>query len=312
MPRPDAITLKQLRALSAVNARGSVTAAADMLHLTVPAVSTQLKLLSGNMGAELLARTPDGRTSLTLQGQQVLATIDRIESVLEHCSKAINAINSGKSGLVTLGVVSTGKYYAPGIVALARKSLPEVRLDLVIGNRQHMVAVLADHSIDIAIMGRPPREPAVASVALGDHPHVLIARSDHALTRKRDLSPAEFLAETFILREPGSGTRILLERYLDQVDEGAVYDSIEFNSNETIKQAVLAGLGIALISAHTVHDAIAEGRIATIAMPGLPIVRQWFLVRALSAPVTAVSQKVHDFIVQNSDKFLPVMPAPRR
>ena len=312
MPRPNAVTLKQLRALSAVNARGSGTAAAEMLHLTVPAVSTQLKLLSGNMGADLLVRTPDGRTGLTVQGQQELATIDKFESVLEHCSKAIKAINSGKSGLVTLGVVSTGKYYAPAIVALAKTSLPEVRIDLVIGNRQHMVAGLADHSIDIVIMGRPPREPAVAAVALGDHPHVLIARPDHPLIRKCDISPAEFLAETFILREPGSGTRILLERYLDQVGDGAVYDSVEFNTNETIKQAVLAGLGIALVSAHTVSDAIAEGRIATIAMPGLPIVRQWFLVRALSAPASAVSQKVHDFIVHNSAKFLPMMPARRR
>ena len=308
MQRSNSITLKQMRSLSAVHERGSMTAAAEKLHLTIPAVSTQLKLLAQNMGAELLERSRDGKGTLTLQGQQVVAAIDRIESTLEHCFKSVKAINDGKSGLVTLGVVSTGKYYAPAIVALAKAGLPDVRIDLVIGNRQHMIAGLEDHSIEIVIMGRPPREPAVESVALGDHPHVLIAPPDHPLVSGRNISSVEFLAETFIFREPGSGTRILMKRYLDQVGEGAVYDSIEFNTNETIKQAVMAGLGIALISAHTVSDALADGRIATIAMPGLPIIRQWFLVRAVGAPKTVVSQEVHDFIVEKSGQILPLWP----
>lgn len=160
MARINAITLKQLRALAAVDARGSITAAAEKLNLTVPAVSTQLKQLEANIGAELLVRASDGKGSITLQGHQVLSTIAQIESALNKCIKSIDSINSGKSGLVTLGVVSTGKYFAPSLVALAKKQLPEIRINLIIGNRQQIISALEDQSIDLAIMGRPPRFPA--------------------------------------------------------------------------------------------------------------------------------------------------------
>jgi LysR family transcriptional regulator, low CO2-responsive transcriptional regulator len=309
MSRPSAITLKQLRALSAIHERGSVTLAAETLQLTVPAVSTQLKLLAQNIGTKLVVRNSDRRTELTLQGLQVLATINKIDTALERCFQSIDAINSGKSGLVTLGVVSTGKYYAPSILALAKQELPDVQINLIIGNRQQIVAALEDHSMDLVIMGRPPRHPEVDSILLGDHPHVLIAPPDHRLAGKRDILPHDILSETIILRERGSGTRILMERFLDRVGEGDTYDSIEFNSNETIKQAAIAGLGIALISAHTVSDALAEGRIVTLDLPGLPIIRRWFLVRAVDAPQTPVSRRVRDFLAENADAFLPAYRA---
>ncbi len=308
MTQLNAITLKQLRALSAVDARGSITAAADMLNLTVPAVSTQLKHLEANIGAELVVRASDGNGSITQQGQEVLATIKRIESALNNCMKAIDSINSGKSGLVTLGVVSTGKYFAPSLVALAKKQLPDIRVDLVIGNRRHIISALEERSIDLAIMGRPPRFPAVESVALGDHPHIMIAAPDHPLVTTRDISTKRLLTETFIMREAGSGTRILMERFLDRRGEGLTYDRIEFNTNETIKQAVIAGLGIALISAHTVMDALAAGRIETIDMPGLPIVRKWHLVRPSSAAQSPVTEKVREFLVALKGSFLPDLP----
>lgn len=307
MSQLNAITLKQLRALAAVNTRGSITAAADMLNLTVPAVSTQIKQLEANIGAELLIRASDGKGSITRQGQQVLATINQIESSLQRCFKSIDSINTGKSGLVSLGVVSTGKYFAPALVALAKAAMPDIRIDLIIGNRHRIISALEDASIDLAIMGRPPRYPAVESTALGDHPHILIAPPDHPLAHTRDISPEALLAETFIQREAGSGTRILMERFLDRVGEGRTYDQIEFNTNETIKQAVIAGLGIALISAHTVTDALNAGRVTAINMPGLPIVRQWHLVRPVSGAKTPVTQRVCDFLMEQDGRFLPQM-----
>ena len=194
------------------------------------------------------------------------------------------------------------------MVALAKKQLPDIRVDLIIGNRRHIVSALEDQSIDLAIMGRPPRFPVVESVALGDHPHILIARPDHPLITARDISRERLLAETFILREAGSGTRILLERFLDRVGECRTYDQLEFNTNETLKQAVIAGLGIALISAHTVMDALAANRITTIDMPGLPIVRQWHLVHTVNAGLPPVTEKVLDFIIAQDGSFLPQLP----
>jgi len=308
MTHLNAITLKQLRALAAVQDRGSITSAADKLNLTVPAVSTQLKQLEANIGAELMIRASDGKGSITRQGEQVLTTIAQIEAALQHCFKSIESINSGKSGLVSLGVVSTGKYFAPALVALAKSALPDIRIDLLIGNRRRIISALEDNSIDIAIMGRPPRYPAVESAALGDHPHILIAPPNHPLVHARDISSEALLAETFIQREAGSGTRILMERFLDRVGEGRTYDQIEFNTNETIKQAVIAGLGIALISAHTVMDALSEGRIATINMPGLPIIRQWHMVRPVNNLKTPVTQQVCDFLMLQDGRFLPHLP----
>lgn len=308
MSNINAITLKQLRALAAVDARGSITSAADMLNLTVPAVSTQLKQLEANVGAELLIRASDGKGSMTRQGIEVLATISQIETVLKNCFKSIDSINSGKSGLVKLGVVSTGKYFAPSLIALAKNHLPDIRVDLIIGNRQQMISSLEDQSIDLAIMGRPPRYPTVDAYPLGDHPHILIAPPDHPLVTARDISPERLLAETFIMREAGSGTRILMERFLDRVGEGLTYEQIEFNTNETIKQAVIAGLGIALISAHTVVDALDSNRIATINLPGLPIVRQWHLVRPTGAGPSPVTEKVLEFLINLNGSFFPHLP----
>ena len=308
MTNINAITLKQLRALAAVEARGSITSAADMLNLTVPAVSTQLKHLEANIGAELLIRASDGKGTMTRQGLEVLATISQIEVSLKNCYKSIDSINSGKSGLVKLGVVSTGKYFAPSLIALAKNRLPDIRVDLIIGNRQHMLSSLEDQSVDLAIMGRPPRFPNVDAYPLGEHPHILIAPPDHPLVTARDISPERLLAETFIMREAGSGTRILMERFLDRVGEGLTYEQIEFNTNETIKQAVIAGLGIALISAHTVVDALESNRIATINLPGLPIVRQWHLVRPTSAAPSPVTEKVLEFLVDLNGSFFPHLP----
>jgi len=136
----------------------------------------------------------------------------------------------------------------------------------------------------------------------------MIAPPDHPLVGTRDISPERLLAETFIMREAGSGTRILMERFLDRHGEGLTYDRIDFNTNETIKQAVIAGLGIAMISAHTVTDALTAGRIATIDMPGLPIVRQWHLVRPINAALTPVTEKVREFLITLNGSFLPHLP----
>lgn len=309
----SAITLKQLRALAAIHENGSITAAADALNLTVPAVSTQLKTLEANIGAELVIRTNDKKGveekgTLTWQGQEVLAATVQIEAALTYCNKTIETINAGKSGYVSLGVVSTGKYFAPRIIALAKQILPDIRIDLVIKNRSGLISGLEDHSIDFAIMGRPPRFPIVDFVPLAQHPHILIAPPDHPLVIENNISPERLLEETFILREIGSGTRILTERYLDRIGDGSPYNKIEFNTNETVKQAVIAGLGIALISGHTVRDGLTSGQIAIIKMQGLPIMRRWYLVRLATARNTPTTENVRDFLVNHENQYLPKLP----
>jgi len=308
MIHKNAITLKQLRSLAAIVKGGNLSAAAGLLHVTGPAVSTQLRALEANFSADLLRRGPDGKIAVSAEGETVLAVVEQIESALDLCYKRINALQSGKAGHVALGVVSTGKYFAPGLVALTRKALPDIEIGLQIGNRGEIVDALKSRRVDLAVMGRPPREPLVEADPLGANPHILIAPPDHPLARACDVSPDAVLDETFLCREPGSGTRILMERYLDGIGEGRPYEKIELGSNETVKQAVIAGLGIALISAHTVVAELESGRLATIPLQGLPIVRQWFLVHRRDAPLSPVCRHFRDFVVSLKGAFLPDLP----
>jgi len=299
------ITLKQLRALRAVDTAGSLAGAAELVHLTPPAVHAQLRALEQNTGCRLVTRGSGTRSHLTPEGKRLCTVQGTIEGVLGRALADIESLKSGKQGRVSLGVVSTGKYFAPGLVARINAAHPGIDLALRIGNRGEIIAMLRDGAVDIVIMGRPPREPVVSATPIGDHPHVLIAGAGHPLVANRDVDPDDLFRETFIVREPGSGTRILMTRYLDRIGEGAPYRTVEMGSNETIKQAVIAGLGIALISRHTVMEELRTGRLATIDLGDLPIVRQWFLLHEARTVPTGAGAVVYQFILDQKGDFLP-------
>ena len=313
MVQERSITLKQLRALAAVMKNGSLTAAAEALSVTPPAISTQLRTLEQNVGAQLLRRGRDGRVSPTAQGAELLTATARDETALALGFRRIEALNAGRAGFVALGVVSTAEYFAPALVARAGAALPEVEIGLTVGNRGEIIAALSGGALDLAIMGRPPREPAVLDEPLGDHPHVLIAPPGHRLARGArgggcDVPPQALLDETFLLRERGSGTRILADRYLDRIGEGRPFRAIELGANETIKQAVIAGLGIALISAHTVVAELESGRLDIIRAAGLPIIRKWFLIHRADAELTPAGETLRGFIAGLGPAILPSIP----
>lgn len=308
MINESAISLKQLRALAAINESGSLTSAAESLGLTPPAVSTQLKLLEENLGTRLVMRGNDGKTSLTSAGQEVLRSVQQIESTLTNCYEKVKSIRAGKIGYIAIGVVSTGKYFAPRLVAGFQKANPEIQVGLRIGNREEIITQVMDGAVDVAIMGRPPRAPVVTAEILGPHPHVFIAPPGHKLATGRDVLPDDLLEETFLTREPGSGTRILMERLLDRLGEGRPYKTVSVGTNETIKQAVMAELGIAFISGHTVASELHDGRLVQIKAPGVPITRQWFLMHRRDMPLTAVTEKFRQFIVEQKGSYLPKLP----
>ena len=298
----DAVTLKQLRALVAVVECGGVAAAAIRLHVTPPAVSTQLKTLEANVGGEVLSR-PDLVPNAV--GIELLDAARRIEIVLQRSLERVSALRAGRAGRVVLGVTSTGKYFAPRLIARIAETMPELDVALAIGNRSEIIAGLAEGRFDIAITGRPPREPAVEATVLGDHPHVWIAAPDHPLVPERHVAPSRLLSETILTREDGSGTRILMERLLDREGDGRNYRRMEFGSNETIKQAVMAGLGIALLSGHTVVSELEQGRLALLDVVGAPIVRRWFMLHLVATPPTGAVHRLWDFVIELDGAFLP-------
>jgi DNA-binding transcriptional LysR family regulator len=305
MPRLEAITLKQLRALRAVADYGSITSAAEILSLTPPAVHTQLRTLEQNLDCTLLDRSSSGGAQLTNEGRAVLDADITIESALEICSRKLRAYKEGRSGLVLLGVVSTGKYYAPKLVAQLRDAFPDIEVSLKVSNRDGIVTALQQRTVELAIMGRPPRTPIVHAEPIGEHPHVIIAAPEHPLAGQRGIAPQALLDEVFIAREQGSGTRILMTRYLDRIGRGTPYRLIEMDSNETIKQAVIAGLGVAMISQHTVTDELRSGRLVTLDADTLPIRRQWYLVHRSDLDLSPTLATVFHYIADQKGAFLP-------
>ena len=301
----DGISLRQLRCLRAVADSGSLTGAASLLGLTTPAIHSQLRGLEELAGRPLVARAEHGAFRPTPEGQALLLAEAQIATALARAGRDIRALQQGHVGTVVLGVVSTGKYFAPGLVARLLRLLPDIEVTLRIGNRDTILAALAGDQLDLAIMGRPPREPPVIADPVGPHPHIIIAALDHPLATSDPVMPGDLLAQTFLSREEGLGTRTLMTRFLDRIGEGATWRAVEMGTNETIKQAVIAGLGIALISQHTVTEELRSGRLIALRGIGLPIQRSWYLLRRADRQPSPATARISEEILTMRGAFLP-------
>jgi LysR family transcriptional regulator, low CO2-responsive transcriptional regulator len=297
------LTIRQLRALSTVQKTKSVTAAAKQLHLTQPAVTLQLRNLQQLAGLPLIQRTGDGML-LTDAGREVLALGERIEAAIASCETSLEMMAGKTAGRISIGAVSTAKYFVPFAISGFSRLHPKLDITLTIGNRQEISAALRGYDLDFAIMGRPPVDIDMNVHLIGDHPHVIIAPTAHRLARKSRIKLADLAGETFLMREPGSGTRGLMEQLFEQA---GVHPNIgmAMSSNETIKQAVIAGLGIAFISAHTVATELDERRLVTLDVAGLPVVRQWFVLARKDKVLLPPAQAMLDFLSARGAEFLP-------
>jgi LysR family transcriptional regulator, low CO2-responsive transcriptional regulator len=297
------LTLRQLRALSAVHSAGSVTSAANRLNLTQPAVTLQLRNLQALAGLPLIQRTGDGM-SLTDAGKHVLALVERIEQALLDCEQSLDMISGRTGGRVSIGAVSTAKYFVPFAIAAFSERFPKIEVTLRIGNREDIRSALRGYELDIAVMGQPPPDVDVEMKLLGKHPHVIVAAADHRLAKRRPVSVADLAGETFITREPGSGTRMLMEEFFRK-NGLAPKIGMEMDSNETIKQAVMAGLGIAFISQHTVYHELDERRLVALKVKGLPVMRQWHAIRRADKILLPPAQAMLDFLGKEGSRYLP-------
>lgn len=307
MSRLDAVTLKQLRALIAVAEHRSLTEAASAQHLSTPAIHSQIKGLEEAVGRALLTRPSDGAAFLpTPEGAAMLDAARRIEALLSQAGDQIRALASGRAGHVTLGTVSTAKYFAPHLVALLQQACPDIEIALKVANRGDTLAELDRGEYDLAIMGRPPRDYLQGAVPLGPHPHGVILPPGHPLAGAEGFDPARLMAETWLVREPGSGTRMLMERFLDRTGEGPPARLVTMDSNETIKQAVIAGLGVAFLSLHTVVEELRAGRLTLLRGQGLPLMRHWYLI--VPGQPSAVARRIADQIVGLGGAYFPDPP----
>lgn len=307
MPRLDAVTLKQLRALIAVAEHRSLTEAAAAQHLTPPAIHSQIKGLEQAVGRPLLTRPSGGAAFLpTPEGEALLGAARRMEALLSQAGDQIRALGAGLAGHVTLGTVSTAKYFAPHLVRMLRDACPDIEIALSVANRGETLAELERGEYDLAVMGRPPRAFLQGAVPLGPNPHGVILPPGHPLAGQDGFDPSHLMAETWIAREPGSGTRMLMERFFDRTGEGPPARLLTMDSNETIKQAVIAGLGVAFLSLHTVEEELRSGRLTLLRGPGLPLMRHWYLI--VPGQPSAAAARVAAAIAAMNAAYLPDPP----
>jgi DNA-binding transcriptional LysR family regulator len=300
------VTLKQLRMVVAAHAGRSFAAAAEALHVTPPAVTAQMKLLEEEVGLALFERDGGG-LSPTAAGQEILDAARRIEQILADTRESIEAMRSPDGGRVTVGVVSTAKYFAPRLLAAFAREHPRVELELVVGNRSDILSRFVAGDFDLSIMGRPPVDVPLESALIGDHPHVVVAAPDDPLVGLGPIAPERLGGRTFLVREPGSGTRTLMEQFLARTGLSPKI-GMEIGSNETIKQAVIAGLGLTFISAHTVAAELEDARLALIEVEGLPLWRNWYVVRLARKRPLPATRALVDFVTTRGREFLPHIP----
>jgi LysR family transcriptional regulator for metE and metH len=297
------VSLKQLRVVAAIAKTGKVSSAADLIGVTAPAVTLQLKQLEDSLGVILFERSREGMKP-TAAGQHLVRTAGRIEAELSACADSLGALRGLTGGTVSIGVVSTAKYFAPAALGAFKRLHPALDLKLFVGNREDTIKGLAALEFDLVIMGRPPENMPLKSAILGDHPHVIVARPDHPLAGARGLSLVDLGDEVFLLREQGSGTRMLMERLFDEAGV-APRVGMEMSSNETIKQAVMAGLGIAFISGHTTAAEVEMRRLIVLDVLGLPALRHWQLVRHAEKRLMPAPGALWDFLHREARHFLP-------
>jgi len=302
------ITLRQLRVFSAVARHLSFTRAAEELCLTQPAVSMQVKQLENQLDVPLFEHLGK-KIFLTEAGREVYAFSRTIAQQFRDIESVLDDMKGVKRGTLALTVTSTGKYFAPYLLAAFLKRHPGTQVQLEVANREELVRQLQDNTPDMAIMGTPPANIEVQAQAFMQNPLVIIAPPDHPLVGVARVPLSRLVDEHFILREQGSGTRNAVERFFQQRDI-RLNTSMEMSRNEAIKHAVMAGLGLGIVSLHTLEFELALNRVAILSVEGFPIMKEWYLVHRSGKRLSPIAQAFHEFVLNEADRVMK-LPEPK-
>ena len=303
------ITFRQLRVFIEVAQHGSMARAATTLHLTAPAVSMQIKEIESQVGLPLFDRV--GRqVSLSTAGEYFLVHARQLLAALKDAENAMARFKRIEHGALTIGIVSTAKYFIPALLARFHADHAGVELRMrVAGNREQLIAMMRSGDIDLAIMGRPPKEIATRAEAFAAHPLVFVCAAQHGLLGRGPLPASALEGHPFIVREPGSGTRDAMETFFA---ERRVQPRItmDMTSNETIKQAVIAGMGLSFLSLHTIGLEVRSHLLAVLEIEGTPVMRTWNVVRLQSKVLSPAAEAFRYFIIEHGEAHLLAHDAP--
>ncbi|MDO5654337.1 MAG: LysR substrate-binding domain-containing protein [Brachymonas sp.] len=298
-------TLRQLRVFSEAARQQSFAQAAASLHLTPPAISMQIKELEEQVGLPLFERS-GRKVQLTAAGEYVLVYARRILAAVKEADDAVARLREVEAGQLVIGMVSTAQYFLPMMLAQFRAEHPGVDIKLAVGNRASLVELLKAGELDIAVMGRPPKELATSAEPFAKQPHVFVGQPAHPLVaqgRRARLAPQRLAGHPFIMRESGSGTRASLENFCAETGL-APQVVMEMSSNETIKQAVMAGMGLSFLSLHTIGTELRHQLLAVVRVKGCPVMRDWHCVHTLERVLSPAAEAFRQFMLQRGEAFL--------
>ncbi|MDP3872336.1 MAG: LysR family transcriptional regulator [Methyloversatilis sp.] len=272
------ITLRQLQVFAKVAETGSFTRASEQLFLTQPAVSQQVRQLTETVG-EPLFDTIGRRTFLTPAGEELLSAWKGIQLQWQQFEENLQATRSLHRGTLRLAAVSTAKYFVPRVLGPYCAQYPGIDVKLEVANRDRLIERMQANLDDMYVMTKPPEDMDLTCDSFLDNPLVAIAPASHPLANAGMLKLQDLAEARFIMREQGSGTRIAIENYLSQ--QGATLNvRMELGSNEAIKQAVAGGMGLSILSRHTLHrDPLLENEVVILQVEGFPLMSRWQVVR---------------------------------
>lgn len=295
------VTLRQLKVFQAVARHLNYSKAAETLFLTQPAVSMQIKQLEENCGMPLFEQIGK-RIYLTDAGKEFEHYCRIINAQLDELDTVFEELKGVERGHLHLSVASTANPFCTHLLAEFRKRVPHLTVSLDVTNRKGLIRQLEYNETELVVMGQPPEGLDVYAEPFMDNPLVVIASPEHRLARERKIALERLKDEPFVVREKSSGTRISMERFFDEAGI-ELQASIEMRSNEALQQAVQAGLGLGIVSRHTLELELETHRLVILDVERFPIMRQWYLVHRTGKHLTPIARAFREFMLNEANKF---------
>jgi LysR family transcriptional regulator, low CO2-responsive transcriptional regulator len=296
------VSLRQLRVFESAAQYRSFSKAAEHLHLTQPGVSMHIKELEKNAGLPLFERVGK-KLFVTAAGEELLVRAREILRSIKAADEALDGLKGLRRGRINLAVVSTAKYFVPRLLASFREEYPGLEIRLAVNNRTSVIEQLVSNEVDLAIMGRSPHSLNMVAESFAQNPHVVIASPNHPLASRSRIPVSMLAHESFIVREPGSGTRLAMQQFFEQANTDFKV-GMEMASNETIKQAVMAGMGVSFISIHTIGLELQTGKLAVLDVRGLPMIRHWHITHLAGKRLSPMAAAFKSFVLANGSDLL--------
>lgn len=290
------LTIRQLRVFDAVARHLSHSRAAEALHLTQPAVSMQIRQLEDVAGLPLFEQLGK-KIFLTAAGQELWHTARNILQQLAEAEDMLAEMKGLRRGRLAVSVASTASYFMPRLLAQFSQRYPDTTISLNVTNREALIRQLALNDMDLAIMGQPPPGLDLEAASFMENPLVIIAPPNHPLGKLKNIPLSRIQQETFLVREQGSGTRIAMERFFaEQGIQPAI--GTEMSTNEAIKQAAQAGMGLGILSLHTVQLELETQRLTVLDVEHFPILRHWYVVHHPGKRLSGIAQAFKTFLLE--------------